>query len=133
MVADTDVDTDDGNLPRWFLQNRWQEYVFASYADALNPTQIAANPSGDCVAGTDCLSVEVQVPLGAVHNDRRAVVLIAGAELSSQDRSASGAAVSDYFEDENAEADTDTTLPYSVFDRADVDDTFNDQLSAVTP
>jgi hypothetical protein len=119
------ADSDDGNLPRWFLRNRWHEYLFVSYANALTPTEVALNLSSDCVAGTDCLTEEV--PVGVARNDRKAVVVAAGAELDSQNRG-NGTFVS-YFEDENADADTGDPS----FERADTDSTFNDQLSAVTP
>lgn len=129
IAGDADSDTDDGFLPRWFLPNRWHEYLFVSYAEALTPTEVAIDPASDCVTGTDCLSVNVSLPAGAIRNDRKAVVLVAGAELAGQNRITGD--LDEYFEDENADTDTDALFEHMVFERADVDDTFNDQLSAV--
>ena len=120
FAEDAEDETDDGFLPRWFIRNRWHEYVFVSYADGFSPTN-----ANDCSAGTDCITVNI--PIGTPQNNRHAVAIVAGAELSGQVRSAGNLA--DYFEDENADPDTG----HIVFDRAETDDTFNDQLSAVTP
>ncbi|MBI1732982.1 MAG: hypothetical protein HYR49_09480 [Gammaproteobacteria bacterium] len=122
-------DTEDGNLPRWFLRNRWHEYVFVSYSNALTPDSVSANINSDCIAGTDCINVEVPVPAGTTHNDRKAVVVVAGGELDTQNRGAG--TFESYFEGENA--DEEAGSPEELFERADADTTFNDQLSAVIP
>jgi hypothetical protein len=139
LMMDVDRDSDeiadpqDGNLPHWFLRNRWHEYVFVSFSEALSPTAVAAKSSSDCP--TDAVCVSVRMPTGITRSDRKAVVAIAGAELADFDR-ASGAPggtfdglFNDYFEDMNADADTGDLN----FEQAESSDTFNDQLSAVTP
>ena len=122
FAEDAEDATDDGFLPRWFIRNRWHEYVFVSYADGFSPDNF-----DDCTAGTDCLTVTA--PSVTVQDNRHAVAIVAGAELAGQDRATVPVALADYFEDENADPDTG----HLFFERADTDDTFNDQLSAVIP
>jgi hypothetical protein len=119
------ADAKDANLPRWFLRNRWNEYMFVSYSNALSPTVVAANPASDCVAGTDCLNESA--PLGPERNDRKAIVVAAGAELDSQNRG--DGTLASYLEGENADADSG----YLSFERTPAGTTFNDQLSVVYP
>ena len=126
FAQDAEDATDDGFLPRWFIRNRWHEYIFVSYAEGFSPDQAA-----DCTAGTDCLTVTI--PSVTVQDNRHAVAIVAGAELAGQDRATLPVVLSDYFEDENSDPDTSAVFEHIDFDRADTDDTFNDQLSAVIP
>jgi hypothetical protein len=70
------------------------------------------------------LTLQVQRPLIAPYTDRQALVMIAGMELTGQDRSATG--MVNYFEDENADNDP-------VFETRDFTNTFNDQISVIAP
>ena len=87
-----------------------------------------AGGSGSCTPGTDCLDIQGRMNV----NDRQAVVLSAGMELSgvtcpdasAQDRTRGR--VCDYFEGENASSGDD------IF-RKDKTDTFNDRIISVNP
>jgi hypothetical protein len=120
FAEDTDEETDDGFLPRWFIRNRWQEYVFVSYADGFSPDH-----ADDCTTGTDCITVSI--PGVTSQDNRHAVAVVAGEQLAGQDRATLPVALADYFEDDNAVPGT------LVFDRTETDAAFNDQLSAVIP
>lgn len=129
LAEDADEVTDAGFLPRWYLRNRWHEYAFASYSDALSPGNVVSS-TDNCSAGADCLTVTKDAS-AIVHADRKAVVVMAGTQLASQDRG-SGELVA-YFEGENVDADISATFDYSIFSQADPGATFNDRLSVVLP
>lgn len=131
MMEDGDESTDAGNLPRWFLRNRWHEYAFVSYSDALSPGN-ATGLTSNCTTGVDCITVIMPDPAGATLQDRKAVVVMAGAQLSSQDRSTGS--LFDYFEDENSDADAAEPFQYSIFAPGETGDaSINDQVLVVIP
>ena len=72
------------------------------------------------------MTLQVQRPSVTPYNNREALVLIAGGQLSSQDRSAAG--LTNYFELENV-----NTINDDVFEKRDITNTFNDQISVVAP
>lgn len=127
LAADDDEVTDAGFLPHWFLHNRWHEYTYVAYPNALTPTAVAADPDSDCVEDVDCLTVTPWVSVVDPPADRKLVVIVSGAEVGSQDRAESPIALSDYFEDANAVADDE------FFSNPMPGDAFNDQLSAAIP
>jgi len=81
-----------GDLPRWFTVNRWHELVLLAYADGLKP-----GGAGNCTPGPlgDCLRI-ADGGLDAL----RALAIAAGPSLPAQDRT--GAAMNDYYEEDNA-------------------------------
>lgn len=129
-VADTDYylsagDTASDDLPSWFVKNKWQQYVYADYANGFIP-----GGTGSCTAGTDCL--EVGGSLGT--DDTEALVLSAGRFLESGICQADGlpqdrgkGRLCDYFEDENATDGDDT------FRKDSESGDFNDKLMVVSP
>lgn len=104
-----------GELPSWFIKNRWHHLVYLAYSAGFAP-----GGSGHCTAGTDCLVVQGRA------DDAEALVVSAGMALADQDRSTGS--ITDYFEGENASLAGDDT-----FTAADITDTFNDQVVVVAP
>ena len=107
-----------GELPTWFIKNRWHQLLYVAYSAGFIP-----GGSSHCTAGTDCLVVR-DLPYTSV--DREALVVTAGMALTTQDRSSG--AMTDYYEDENA-----TLSANDVFDNNEITTTFNDQLAVVSP
>ena len=114
---------DNDELPEWFVKNKWHQLLYVAVADAYAPGTTAT----DCIAGSDCLSVAVQFPSGTTHNDRQALVISAGSELSAQASSRVNGALDAWFEDDNA-VDSD-----DLFIRDSVTTSFNDVISVVAP
>ena len=104
-----------GELPAWFLKNKWHHLVYFAYGAGF-----AAGGSGHCTAGVDCLVVQGRT------DDAEAVVVSAGMALADQDRSTGS--IADYYEGKNASPAGD-----DVFAAAPISDTFNDQVVVVAP
>ncbi len=104
-----------GELPAWFIKNKWHHLVYIAYGAGFAP-----GGSGHCTAGTDCLVVQERT------DDAEALVVSAGMALAGQDRSTGS--ITDYFEGENASLAGD-----DVFAAAAISDTFNDQVVVVAP
>ena len=104
-----------GELPAWFLKNKWHHLVYIAYGAGFAP-----GGSGRCTAGTDCLVVQGRT------DDAEALVVSAGMALAGQDRSTGS--ISDYFEGENASPAGD-----DIFAAAAISGTFNDQVVVVAP
>ena len=104
-----------GELPSWFIKNKWHHLVYIAYSAGFVP-----GGSGHCTAGTDCLVVQGRT------DDAEALVVSAGMALAHQDRSTGS--ITDYFEGENASLAGDDT-----FTGADITGTFNDQVVIVAP
>ena len=85
------------DLPAWFSDQGWQQYVLVKYAGKELADPLIAPP---CSAGADCLQVDVESAI-AVQNDVRAIVVGAGWQLGEQDRIDSPS-IDDYFENTNA-------------------------------
>ena len=107
-----------GELPLWFIKNRWHQLLYAAYS-----TEFAPGGDGDCEAGVDCLVLR-----GArgARDDRTALTISAGMGLAGQDRSSG--ALADYYEGDNADPWAD-----DVFDNGDLGPAFNDQAVFVAP
>ena len=86
-----------GELPTWFIKNKWHQLLYVAYS-----SEFAPGGDGNCTTASDCLVLR---GILATANDREALVVSSGMELAAQDRS-SGALV-DYYEDENATLHTD--------------------------
>ena len=104
-----------GELPSWFIKNKWHHLVYIAYGAGFAP-----GGSGHCTAGTDCLVVQGRT------DDAEALVVSAGMALADQDRSTGS--ITDYFEGENASLAGD-----DIFTAAAISDTFNDQVVVVAP
>ena len=105
----------NGEIPGWFLDNRWQQLVYIAYSADYIP-----GGADDCVTSGNCLTLTGG---GPPNNNKHAVIVISGDELTGQDRSASG--LTDYFELENADPGDDD------FERSSISDTFNDQIRVI--
>ena len=106
---------DLGELPPWFIKNKWHRLVYVAYGAGLAP-----GGSGRCDAGVDCLEVQTR------SDSTEALVISAGMALANQYR-ANGSATA-YYEDENANPGAD-----DVFSNARRSETFNDQVIVVAP
>ena len=106
-----------GELPAWFVANRWQDYVLVAYSPALAP----GSGGRACTAGADCLVLARRSPDGNAQtlDDVTGLVLLAGAALPSQRRSAGDPA--QWFEGDNARLD-------GQFTEQAPDARFNDRL-----
>ncbi|MCY4339072.1 MAG: hypothetical protein OXD47_09780 [Gammaproteobacteria bacterium] len=104
-----------GELPPWFIKNKWHRLVYVAYGAGFAP-----GGSGHCHAGVDCLVIRDHA------DDTQALVLAAGLALPQQQRTHGAGAA--YYEAENANADAD-----EVFAGGLPDDTFNDRLVVVAP
>jgi hypothetical protein len=115
------LDVDDGDLPKWFIRNKWHQYVYIAYSGGLAP-----GAAGNCVPGMDCLNLSIQRPDGIqpIVDTEGLVVMAAGMPLPAQDR-ISGA-ISDYFEAANS-------VQNSLFEQNEITSSFNDQLRLINP
>ena len=107
-----------GELPTWFIKNKWHQLLYVAYS-----SEFAPGGDGACTTASDCLVLR---SILTTANDREALVVSSGMELAAQDRS-SGALV-DYYEDENATLHTD-----DIFANGAITPEFNDQAVAVSP
>ena len=106
---------DRGELPAWFIKNRWHHLLYVAYGAGFTP-----GGSGICTAGVDCLVIQGRA------DDREALVAGAGMALATQDRSTG--AIADYYERENATLSGDDT-----FSADETSAKFNDQIAVVAP
>jgi hypothetical protein len=111
------MDVDAGDLPEWFVRNKWYQYVVAAYDDGDAPGGTT------CTAGANCLTINIKNAANATISTKdsvRALVMLSGNELSGQTWGA--AAISDYFDEaENTDAD-------DIFDRHPESGTYNDLI-----
>lgn len=107
-----------GELPPWFIKNRWHQLLYAAYS-----AEFAPGGDGDCEAGVDCLVLR---GASGARDDRTALTISAGMGLAGQDRSSG--ALADYYEGDNADPWAD-----DVFDNGDLGPAFNDQAVFVSP
>lgn len=106
----------EGKTTAWFFNNEW--YRFTYYA--VIPQRLA-NSSGNCLPGTDCLTVSgLSAPA-----DAEAILVSAGGALQNQTRPSSD--ISDYFEWQNA------SVGDRVFEKHRRTPQFNDQMRIVSP
>jgi hypothetical protein len=82
---------DDGEVPDWFIRNKWHQYVYVAFSSGFQP-----GGAGTCTAGTDCL--QLSTPYAGTQNDRHSVVMTVGSELASQNRAVSGVTEWEYLE-----------------------------------
>ena len=111
---DLDLDVDDGEIPEWFVKNGWHKYIYIAYPEAEDlPGD--SNFANACTAGTDCLTIHLDVddegntnPLLPSIEDARAVAIYSGKVLTPSGTDSIGnplpeqtrhsASLSDYFE-----------------------------------
>ena len=110
----------EGNneIPEWFMRNKWYQYVMVTYSDGDAPG------SSPCVAGTDCLTLNIRDSGGTIVNTRddvRVMVMLSRDELAGQ--AWTGATVSDYYD--NA---SNTNLIDNDFEKYPQSNTFNDLI-----
>lgn len=103
------------DIPGWFFKNNWHQFIYIAYSVGNVPGATA-----NCIAGTNCLTL---VGAGPPDNDKQAIVIIAGDELDTQDRST--ATLDSYLELENAVQGDDQ------FRRAPVSSSYNDQVRII--
>jgi len=113
-VSDIDYYLTDavGEIPDWFITNKWHQFVGIVYSAGDSP-----NGGATCTVGADCLTLTSG---GVPNNNKRALVVSAGEPLAAQDRTSGSA--NDYYEDENIDAGDDD------YQTGDITGTFNDQV-----
>ena len=116
-VSDIDyyLAVNNGDIPGWLLDNLWQQMIYVAYSPDYVP-----GGADDCESSGNCLTLTGS---GAPDNDKEAIVIISGDELSAQDRTAAG--MDDYFEMENADPGDDE------FQHGSITDNFNDQTRVI--
>lgn len=106
----------NGEIPQWFLKNKWHQLMYITYSAGDSP-----NGGAVCTVGTNCLTLTGG---GAPIDNKRALVISAGEPLAdplpTQDRTSG--VISDYYENENNDAGDDN------FQTGEVTGTFNDQI-----
>jgi len=83
----------------------------------------APGGAADCINSVNCLTL---VGAGAPNDDKQAIVIIAGDELDTQDRSS--ATLNSYFEGMNSIV---TPPDNDVFEKAKATSIFNDQIKVL--
>lgn len=100
-------------IPDWFIRNNWQQLIYVAYSNGDTPAIASV-----CTTGTDCLTLSGG---GMPNNNKRALAIIAGQELSTQNRSTG--ILNTYYEgSNNVLNDSDT------FQKATLSTSFNDQV-----
>jgi len=108
----------NGELPDWFIKNNWHRFVYVAYS-----ADYAPGGAADCINSVNCLTL---VGAGAPNDDKQAIVIIAGDELDTQDRSS--ATLNSYFEGMNSIV---TPPDNDVFEKAKATSIFNDQIKVL--
>jgi hypothetical protein len=137
---------DELELPRWFVDNNWHHFIYASISDDALPGG-NADADADCATPVNtCLTVQFNGTM--VRDDVAALVIGPGTTLTAQDRITATTLCSgqsppkpaifcDYFEGPNSDDESPSTRNL-VFGRTPSDTfsvttTFNDQIRAVPP
>lgn len=122
-----DLDIDDNELPSWFYKNEWQNLIYIAYAtgealpgDTTDTTPADGVPDNVCTSGTDCLVLNNS---GSPNNDKRALAIIAGEDLSAARPSG---VLLNYLEGENS-SPIDST-----FVKGQTTVNFNDQIKVIS-
>jgi hypothetical protein len=115
----------NGELPAWFVHNKWHQFIYAAYSDGWKP-----GAAGACVAGTDCLQLQ-SITYATTQTDRHSAVMSVGRELDSSisalNQNRIAGALTNYLEGENA------TSGNEVFQKGLTTTTYNDVVSTVCP
>jgi len=101
-----------GEIPKWFLKNKWHQLTYVAYSAGDSP-----NGGAVCTVGTDCLALTGG---GAPSDNKRALIVSAGEPLATQDRT-SGSII-DYHENGNNSSGDDG------FQTGEITGTFNDLI-----
>ncbi len=110
----------NGDLPDWFIRNKWYQYVYIAYSSGDIPGTTSV-----CTAGEDCLQLTINT---TIENDIRALVMITGEEGLKEDgntpQSWADAQLDDYVDlAENRNGDVSTS-----YIRMPSSSTFNDLI-----
>ncbi|MDZ7734837.1 MAG: hypothetical protein U5P41_00770 [Gammaproteobacteria bacterium] len=126
-----DLDIDDGELPDWFVINKWHEMAYVAYAESED---FPGDNASSCSSTDDnCLVLNWIGPNNVEPDsvqDIRALALLAGRELNNpplieQDRESNAGNPESYFEDNNSSID-DRDFAYGI-----IDDGFNDRARLI--
>ncbi len=104
-----------GNLPSWFIKNRWQQLVYVAYSGLYGP------------GGTgSLLQVNVQTPPSTL-DSIQSLVIAAGPQMDSQAEDRTTGQLDAYFESGNASSGDDD------FGQKQITDPYNDQVQIICP
>ncbi len=119
MLASTAPGAGAEEISQWFVDNRWQDYVYYAVADDQLPDPTTTTIPLSLARGGNLL-----------YNDVDLAVLTTGDEATNQDRVSGStcalgqpAFICDYLEGDNADGDTDNVL-----ERRTLSGEFNDQI-----
>ena len=89
LVSNIDyyLNVQTGDLPEWFIRNKWHQYFYIAYSSGGD----IPGSAGVCTAGVDCLTLNIDIPNDATNaviaqNNIRALIIYSDEELASQDR-----------------------------------------------
>ncbi len=116
-------------FPKWFFHNNWQQLMLVAESEQHFPGQ-----SGNCADSAVCLKINGSDNSGTTrqapnNDDKKALVIAAGQELSVLLQDRDNGLISDYYEGDNN--NEDTTFDLGSFDPTL--DVFNDQIKRVAP
>ncbi len=103
------------DIPAWFIRNKWYQYFYFAYSSGGDIPGTAT----PCTAGTDCLVVNVDPPVGNTQDNVRAMIIYSGRELTNQPQTLASGNIQSYFE---GDVDNDA------LENADGDDTFDKSI-----
>ncbi|MEX2517477.1 MAG: hypothetical protein WD572_11330 [Gammaproteobacteria bacterium] len=113
------------DMPEWFLNNRWNQYIYAGYSEGFAPD----SPTPACGGGGEppCLTVNTTHPDGSMSSDsdNQAIVIGTGSQSGIQDRAVPR--LQNYMEGENALSDN------LLYEKRFLSAEFNDQIRVVCP
>ncbi len=113
----------NGEIPQWFLKNKWHQLIYVTYDDGDSP-----GGGADCVPiSTNALTTNPCVTVtngGSPNDNKRALVISAGEPLANQDRTSGN--MGDYYEFENNDQLVD--IDDDNFQTGEITGTFNDQI-----
>jgi hypothetical protein len=102
-----------GEIPDWFISNKWHQLVYIAYSAGDSP-----NGGAMCIAGTNCLTVTGG---GTVNNNKRALVISAGEPLAAAGQDRTLGAIGNFYENQNSTNGDDN------FQTGGITNIFNDQ------
>ncbi len=111
------LDTDE--IPSWFTANNWHHLVYVAYSSGFAPGSAAACDTDTSNLIPNCLSID-DVDSVTLNNDRQALIILAGEELNTQNRT--DGTIDEYYELANNSQSDD------VFQEQRKTSSFNDQI-----
>lgn len=130
-----DLDTDENELPTWFVKNDWHKLTYVVYPQ--DEDYPGANNGSECTPGDNCLILHWIGLTEPISESLRALVLLSGKEINDQFGARPSSDLGDYYENAAGaggvcQEDGGTTVcnydGNSEFVAGKVSDDFNDRV-----